>query len=136
DVALRVRDTLAELGTVGFPKTSGAGGLHVYIPMRPHTTYDAGLLYCQIVATLVATRHPKFATVERSVAARGNRIYVDYLQNIQGKTLASAYSPRANEFAGVSTPLTWDEVEQGVRPPDFTIATFETRLAQAGDLWA
>jgi len=136
DVALRVRDTLGELRTVGFPKTSGAGGLHVYIAMPPGTTYDAGLLYCQIVATLVATRHPKFATVERTVAARGNRIYVDYLQNIQGKTLASAYSPRANEFAGVSTPLTWDEVEQGVRPQDFTIANFDVRLAAVGDLWA
>ena len=104
--------------------------------MPPQTTYDAGLLYCQIVATLVATRFPKLATVERSVAARGNRIYVDYLQNIQGKTLASAYSPRANDFAGVSTPLSWDHVEAGVRPQDFTIANFETRLEEAGDLWA
>jgi bifunctional non-homologous end joining protein LigD len=136
ELALRVRDTLADLKTVGFPKTSGSGGLHVYIPMPPQTTYDAGLLYCQIVATLVATRFPKLATVERSVAARGNRIYVDYLQNIQGKTLASAYSPRANDFAGVSTPLSWDDVEAGVRPQDFTIANFETRLEEAGDLWA
>jgi len=136
EVALRVRDTLAGLKTVGFPKTSGSGGLHIYIPMLPGTTYDAGLLYCQIVATLVATRHPKLATIERAIAARGNRIYVDYLQNIQGKTLASAYSPRANDFAGVSTPLTWEEVEQGVRPQDFTIANVETRLAEAGDLWA
>jgi len=61
---------------------------------------------------------------------------VDYLQNIQGKTLASAYSPRANDFAGVSTPLSWDDVEAGVRPQDFTIANFETRLEEAGDLWA
>jgi bifunctional non-homologous end joining protein LigD len=136
DVALRVRDTLADLKTVVFPKTSGSGGLHVYVPMPVGTTYDAGLLYCQIVATLVATRFPKLATVERSVAARGNRIYVDYLQNIQGKTLASAYSPRANEFAGVSTPLTWDEVESGVRPQDFTLTNFEARLKAAGDLWA
>src|SRR5262249_19037843 len=77
DVALRVRDTLADLKTTGFPKTSGSGGLHVYIPMPPGTTYDAGLLYCQIVATLVATRHPKLATIERAIAARGNRVYVD-----------------------------------------------------------
>ena len=88
--------------------------------MPAGTTYDAGLLYCQIVATLVANKHPKLATIERSIAARGKRIYVDYLQNIQGKTLASAYSPRANEFAGVSTPLTWEEVESGVTPQDFT----------------
>jgi len=61
---------------------------------------------------------------------------VDYLQNIQGKTLASAYSPRANDFAGVSTPLTWAEVESGVRPQDFTIATVAARLEKVGDLWA
>ena len=136
DLARGVRDTLAELKTVGFPKTSGSGGLHVYIPMPPQTTYDAGLLYCQIVATLVATRYPKLATVERSIAARGNRIYVDYLQNIQSKTLASAYSPRANDFAGVSTPLSWDDVDAGVRPQDFTVANFENRLKDTDDLWA
>jgi bifunctional non-homologous end joining protein LigD len=136
EVALWVRDELAKLKAVGFPKTSGAGGLHVYIPMPARTTYDAGLLYCQIVATLVANKHPKLATVERSVAARGKRIYVDYLQNIQSKTLASAYSPRANDFAGVSTPLTWDEVEAGVTPQDFTIGTFASRLEEVGDLWA
>jgi DNA primase len=74
--------------------------------------------------------------VERSIAARGQRIYVDYLQNILGKTLASAYSPRANDFAGVSTPLTWDEVDQGVSPKDFTIRSFAARLDTVGDLWA
>jgi bifunctional non-homologous end joining protein LigD len=61
---------------------------------------------------------------------------VDYLQNIQGKTLASVYSPRANEFAGVSTPLSWPELEQGVKPQDFTVANFDSRLAAVGDLWA
>jgi bifunctional non-homologous end joining protein LigD len=136
DVALWVRDEVTALQTVGFPKTSGSGGLHIYIPMPPGTTYDAGLLYCQLVATLVANKHPKLATIERSIAARGKRIYVDYLQNIQSKTLASAYSPRANEFAGVSTPLTWTEVESGVTPQDFTVANFAERLEQVGDLWA
>jgi bifunctional non-homologous end joining protein LigD len=136
DVALCVREELTALKTVGFPKTSGAGGLHIYIPMPAGTTYDAGLLYCQIVATLVANKHAKLATVERSIAARGKRIYVDYLQNIQGKTLASAYSPRANEFAGVSTPLTWKEVESGVTPQDFTVANFAERFEAVGDLWA
>ena len=136
DVALWVREELTALKTVGFPKTSGSGGLHIYVPMPPGTTYDAGLLYCQIVATLVANKHARLATVERSIAARGKRIYVDYLQNIQGKTLASAYSPRANEFAGVSTPLTWKEVESGVTPQDFTVANFAERFDEVGDLWA
>lgn len=136
DVARWVREELDGLKIVGFPKTSGSGGLHVYVPMPPGTSYDAGVLFCQIVATMVANRHPKLATVERAVAARGKRIYVDFLQNIKGKTLASAYSPRANDFAGVSTPLTWDEVDAGVTPQDFTIRNFAARLASVGDLWA
>ena len=136
DVARWVREELADLKAPGFPKTSGSGGLHIYVPMPAGTTYAAGLLFCQIVATMVANKHPKTATVERSVAARGRRIYVDYLQNIKGKTLASAYSARANEFAGVSTPLTWEEVEEGVSPKDFTLRNFAARLDDAGDLWA
>ena len=136
DVARWVRDELDSLGAPAFPKTSGSRGLHVYVPMPPNTSYDAGLLFCQIVATMVANKHPRAATVERSVAARGRRIYVDYLQNIQGKTLASAYSARANDFAGVSTPLSWDEVDEGVSPTDFTVRNFSKRLESAGDLWA
>jgi len=136
DVARWVREELDGLKAPGFPKTSGAGGLHVYVPMPPGTTYAAGLLFCQIVATMVAKKHPRAATVERSIAARGRRIYVDYLQNIQGKTLASAYSARANDFAGVSTPLTWAEVDEGVSPKDFTVVNFAARLEAAGDLWA
>jgi bifunctional non-homologous end joining protein LigD len=136
DVAKWVRDELDALKAVGFPKTSGSGGLHIYIPMPPGTRYDIGLLFCQIVATMVARKHPKLATVERSVGARGRRTYVDYLQNIRGKTLASAYSARANDFAGVSAPLTWTEVDEGASPQDFTLRTFGDRLAQVGDLWA
>jgi bifunctional non-homologous end joining protein LigD len=136
EAAKRVRDELEGLGTRGFPKTSGSGGLHVYVPMPPGTTYDAGLLYCQIVATMVANKHPKLATVERAVKGRHGRIYVDYLQNIKGKTLASAYSARANDFAGVSTPVTWKEIDEGVSPKDFTIRNFAARLADVGDLWA
>lgn len=136
DVARWVREELDALDAPGFAKTSGAGGLHVYVPMPPGTPYEAGLLFCQIVATLVARKHPKAATVERAVRARGTRVYVDYLQNIRGKTLASAYSARASEFAGVSTPVTWEEIDEGVSPKDFTIATFADRLSRVGDLWA
>jgi bifunctional non-homologous end joining protein LigD len=135
DVALWVRDALTTLKTIGFAKTSGAGGLHVYVPMRPGTSYASGFLFAQIVATLVAERHPKQATIERSIKARGNRIYVDYMQNALGKTLASAYSARASEFAGVSTPITWEEVEEGVSPRDFTVANFDQRIRSAGDVW-
>ena len=136
DVARWIRDELARLGAIGCPKTSGADGLHVYVPLPPGTPYEAGLIFCQIIATVVANKHPKHATVERMVQARGQRVYVDFLQNIQGKTLATAYSARASDYAGVSTPLTWKEVDEGVRREDFTMKTVPARLAKVGDLWA
>ena len=123
------------LGAHGVPKTSGADGLHVYIPLPPKTPYDAGLLLCQIVATVVSNKHPKAATIERAVRSRGRRVYIDYLQNIPGKTLATAYSARASDYAGVSTPLSWVEIGRGVKREDFTIETIAGRLEDAGDLW-
>jgi bifunctional non-homologous end joining protein LigD len=136
DVARAIRDELDALGVVGVPKTSGADGLHIYIPLPPGTPYDAGLLFCQIVATVVAQKYPKIATVERSVRARGPRVYVDYLQNVLGKTLATAYSARASQYAGVSAPLTWEEVDAGIRREDFTIKTMLARVKKVGDVWA
>jgi bifunctional non-homologous end joining protein LigD len=136
DVARWVHDELRFLGVEGYPKTSGADGLHVYIPLPPGTPYEAGLIFCQIVATMVAQKHPKEATVERTVRARGRRVYVDYLQNIRGKTLATAYSARASDYAGASAPLTWKELHAGIRREDFTILTLPARLAKVGDLWA
>ena len=135
DVARWVRDELERLGVPGVPKTSGSSGLHVYIPLPPGTPYEAGRLLCEILATIVAHKHRKEATVERTVGKRGRTVYVDYLQNILGKTLATAYSARASEFAGVSTPLTWDEIDEGVSPSDFTIKTAPARFAAVPDLW-
>jgi bifunctional non-homologous end joining protein LigD len=136
DVARWVRDELERLGIPGFPKTSGSSGLHVYIPLPPHTSYESGLLLCQIVATIVSSRHPRIATVERTVRARPHgSVYVDYLQNILGKTLATAYSARASEFAGVSTPLDWTEIDGAVDPRDFTVRTALSRYHERGDLW-
>jgi bifunctional non-homologous end joining protein LigD len=136
DVARWVRDELDRAGVTAFPKTSGSEGVHVFIPLPPGTPYEAGMLFCQIVATLVAARHPAEATVERTVGRRkAGTVYVDYLQNIQGKTLACAYSARASAFAGVSAPLRWEELDSGIRPEDFTIDTMPERIAQVGDLW-
>jgi bifunctional non-homologous end joining protein LigD len=135
DVARWVRDALDKVGATGVPKTSGSNGLHVFVPMPKGTSYESGRLWAQIVATLVAAKHPKHATVERSVRHRGAKVYVDYLQNIEGKTLASAYSARASEFAGASAPLTWKEVDAGVDRRDFTIRTLPARIAEVGDLW-
>lgn len=137
DVARWVKDELDRLSIPGFPKTSGASGMHIYIPLPPKTTYETGQLLCQILATIAATKHPKVATVERMVKRRPrNTVYVDYLQNILGKTIATAYSARASDFAGVSTPLTWKEVAAGVDPRDFTIRTAPARFRSVGDLWA
>ena len=141
DVACWLHDELTKLGTPCFPKTSGSEGIHIFIPLAPGTPYEAGMIFCQILATVVAQRHPKVATVERMVKRRREKtIYIDYLQNIYGKTLASAYSVRASGFAGVSTPLTWTEVHDGVKsgltPEDFTIRSILPRLEQVGDLWA
>jgi bifunctional non-homologous end joining protein LigD len=136
DVARWIRDELDAICGRGVAKTSGADGLHIYIPLPPGTPYEAGLLYCQIVAAMVVQKHPKQATVERAVAARGKRVYVDCLQNVLGKTLATAYSARASDYAGVSAPLTWDDVERGVRQEDFTIQSMPGRLVEMGDVWS
>ncbi|CAN5645533.1 hypothetical protein BH23ACI1_BH23ACI1_29130 [soil metagenome] len=137
DVARWVRDELATLKVPAVPKTSGSSGVHIYIPLPPGTSYESGMIFCQIVATVIASRHPKVATVERAVRARGRgTVYVDYLQNILGKTLATAYSARASEFAGVSTPLTWEELDEQFEPGDFTIVTAPERFRKVGDFWA
>lgn len=137
DVARWVFEVLQKVRVRGYPKTSGSEGLHIFIPLPHGTPYDAGRLFCQIVATMVASRHPKVATVTRPVGQRKDgTVYVDYLQNIRGKTLACAYSARASAFAGVSTPLTWDEVHDNPRPQDFTIANMRDRVDEVGDLWA
>lgn len=137
DVARWVKEELDRLKVPGFPKTSGSEGLHIFIPLAPGTSYEAGVLFCQIVATIVAGKHPKVATIERMVKRRKDRtIYVDYLQNIPGKTLACAYSARASAFGGVSAPLKWSEIDDEITPQDFTIKTIEARVRQVGDLWA
>ncbi len=141
EVARWLHDELDKLGTPAVVKTSGSSGLHIFIPLPPGTPYDASIIFCQILATIVASRHPRTATVERMVKKRPTDVvYIDYLQNIYGKTLACAYSARASRFAGVSTPLTWDELHDGLRsglrPEDFTMQNIFDRLGRVGDLWA
>jgi bifunctional non-homologous end joining protein LigD len=136
DVARWIKAELDRHGIPAWPKTSGASGLHIHIPLPPHTSYETGQLLCHFIASLVASAHPKVATIERAVRKRpGGTVYIDYLQNILGKTLATAYSARASDYAGVSTPLTWDEIARGVDPRDFTIRTAPARFATVGDLW-
>jgi bifunctional non-homologous end joining protein LigD len=137
EVAQRAHEVMESLGLHGAIKTSGSTGLHIYMPLPPDTPNEAATLVAQIVATRVAQEHPKVATIERSVKARGAAtVYVDYLQNIIGKTVAAAYSARANPDALVSTPIEWNELADDLDPHDFTIETAPDRFASKGDIWA
>jgi bifunctional non-homologous end joining protein LigD len=136
-VARWVKEVLDEHGLHGGLKTSGSSGLHIYLPLPPKTPNETATLVAQIIATRVAETYPRVATVQRSVKARGaTTVYVDYLQNIIGKTVAAAYSARANDDALVSTPLEWDELTDDLDPRDFTIETAPARFADAGDIWS
>ena len=136
-VARYVKTELDRLGIPGVPKTSGSRGIHIYVPLPPRTTYETGQLLCHVVASIVSTKYPKIATIERMVKKRRRgTVYVDYLQNILGKTLATAYSARASDYAGVSTPLSWKEIKTGVDPRAFTVRTAPARFKKVGDLWA
>jgi len=136
DVARWVKEELDRLKIPAVAKTSGASGMHIYIKLPPDTTYETGQLLCHLVATMVSSKHPRVATIERMVKKRPKgTVYVDYLQNILGKSLAAAYAVRASDYAGVSTPLTWNEVAEGVDPHDFTLRTAPARFREVGDLW-
>ena len=137
DVARWALEVMDALGLHGALKTSGSTGLHIYMPLPPNTPNEAATLVAQIVATRVSQEHPKEATIERSVKARGAAtVYVDYLQNIIGKTVAAAYSARANTEALVSTPLERSELADDLDPREFTIETAPHRFADKGDVWA
>jgi bifunctional non-homologous end joining protein LigD len=137
EIATFVKDELDRLGLHGAIKTSGASGLHIFLPLPPRTSNESALIIAQIVATRVAQSHPKEATVERKVAERPkSTVYVDYLQNILGKSVAAAYAVRARPGATVSTPLAWSELTSKLDPTDFTIETVSARFARIGDLWA
>ncbi|HEY0529068.1 MAG TPA: DNA ligase D [Gemmatimonadaceae bacterium] len=117
-------------------KTSGSTGLHIYIPLPPKTPNDAATLVAQMIATKVAEAHPKEATIERFVKARGAAtVYVDYLQNIKGKTVAGPYCVRAKPGATVSTPLKWSELTHDLDPRDFHLGNAADRFEKIGDIW-
>jgi len=136
EVALLIRETLADFGLKGYPKTSGATGIHVYVPIRPVYTYAQVRQFAQVIASLCREQRPDLITLEVATGRRGGKIYLDFLQNVKGKTVASVYSVRAQPGAPVSTPLEWMELRQGLRPGDFTIANVPARLEQKGDLFA
>lgn len=137
EIALWVKEALDHLGLHAVPKTSGASGMHIVLPLPRGTSESAAERVAQVIATAVAGAHPKVATVERSIAARGDtRVYVDYGQNSRGKTVAAAYGVRAKPGATVSTPLAWDELTPSLDPREFTIGTVPERIRRLGDLYA
>ena len=119
-----------------FCKTSGATGLHIYVPMAKKYSYDQTKDFAHLLCTMVSEQLPSFTTLERNLQKRGNKkIYLDYLQNRRGQTLACAYSLRPRAGATVSTPLEWKEVKKGLRPSEFTITSIFERLKNTGDLF-
>lgn len=135
-VALLVRSVLEQFKLTGFPKTSGSRGLHIFIPIKPVYPWQVVTAAMKFVAETVAEVYPDKATVERKIAHRGNRVYLDYGQNGRGKTMAFPYGLRPLPGAPVSTPLAWAEVEKGAfQPQDFNMKTIFPRLQKFGDLY-
>ncbi len=135
-VALVVKEVADEIGLEAFPKTSGSSGIHIYVPLKPKNEYDKVAEFARLFASEVARRAPKIATVERTIAKRkSTQVYVDWMQNARGKSLAAAFTARAKPHASVSMPLTWKQISQGVKIADFTILNVP-ELLKKGDPWA
>jgi bifunctional non-homologous end joining protein LigD len=137
EAAMDVRDALAGIGLKSFAKTTGGKGLHVVIPLTPKLGWDQIKAFAKWVADSLVTQRPQDFTANMAKRARRGRIYIDYLRNGRGATAVGAYSPRARPGAPVSTPVSWAEVEGGVRPDEFTVETVPQRLpALPSDPWA
>ena len=135
DTALAVKNVLDNGGVSSYCKTSGASGLHVYVPLKNKYQYETVREFAHIIASLVQEQLPGITTLERSLSKRGPKIYIDYLQNSAGQTLASVYSVRPVPGASVSTPLEWKELNHQLSPKQFTIENIFQRIKKKGDLF-
>lgn len=135
NTALVVKEISDELKINSYCKTSGATGLHIYFPLGGKYDYDQVKIFAEILANLTHSRIPSVTTVERMVSKRGDKIYVDFLQNRKGQTIAAPYSVRPRPLATVSTPLEWNEVNHDLTPQLFTMKNTIERLNRKGDLW-
>jgi bifunctional non-homologous end joining protein LigD len=133
-VALLVKQVLDALGLEGFPKTSGADGMHVLVPVERRYTYDDTREFAEIVARTLERTHRGLVTTQWSKAKRRG-VLVDANQNGEGKTIASVYSVRPKEGAPVSTPLRWEEVTDDLDPAAFTMEVVLGRVERDGDLF-
>ena len=136
EAAATVGGVLKSLGLDSVPKTSGATGVQIIIPLNSGITFDELRRIGHFVGRYVTEKRPDLFTLERLKKHRGDKIYFDYLQHYGGKTLAAPYTPRARPRATVSTPLLWEEVARDVSPADFHLLNIVERLGRMGDLIA
>ncbi|MGX6444101.1 DNA ligase D [Neobacillus sp. K501] len=132
--ALLIKQVLNQLNLIGFIKTSGNKGLQIYLPLpEGEFTYDDTRLFTSFIAEYLISQDPVSFTTERLKKNRGNKLYVDYVQHGEGKTIVAPYSMRGNEHGGVATPLNWEEVHEKLEPKVFTMANALQRLQSHGD---
>jgi bifunctional non-homologous end joining protein LigD len=134
-IARTMGKLLRGLGVEPYLKTSGSSGLHVCIALKPGYTYEQSRMFCEAVARLVVRDHADIATVERVIARREGRVYIDFLQNRREQTVVPPYVARPVEAASVSMPLSWDELEEELHVSDFTIMNAPSRIERTGDLF-
>lgn len=137
ETALLVHQALDALKLPNYPKTTGSRGIHVYVPIQRGPTQKEVWTFAKKFAQSMEKVRPDLITAEYRIAKRPDRhVLVDYNQNAWGRTLSSVYSARPKPPAPVSTPVTWDEIEKGLRIEDFTVNNVRQRVAKIGDLWA
>jgi bifunctional non-homologous end joining protein LigD len=137
EAALHFKEVLDKAGAKSYCKTSGASGLHIYVPMNKKFSYEQVKDFAHILCMMVSEQLPDFTTLERNLKKRGNKhMYLDYLQNRKGQTIASVYSLRPRIGATVSMPLLWKEVKPGLSPGDFTIHNALKRITKMGDIFS
>jgi bifunctional non-homologous end joining protein LigD len=134
-VAHMIREALGRLGLEGYPKTSGAGGMHVLVPITRRSTFEQTYTFAELLARQLEREHDGFVTTEWLKRKRRG-VLVDHRQNAWGKTIASVYSVRPKPGAPVSTPLRWDEVSDGLDYRELTMETAVARVQRHGDLFA
>ncbi|HEY0896598.1 MAG TPA: DNA primase small subunit domain-containing protein, partial [Sphingobacteriaceae bacterium] len=134
-VALTTRRLLDEMNVRSFIKTSGSRGLHIFIHVGGKYDYEVVKNFIQFLGQLVHAEHPDTTSLERSPSKRKKKIYLDFLQNRRGQTIAAPYSARPKPGATVSTPLDWSEVNDDLDIKQFTIFSMPERLKEKGDLW-